>query len=103
MSRRPPRPDLDAGDRVLVVAKLWITTATVHAWLPTGGYRWRTVDRLVWDHWRESWQVMSTPAAPHHPDREDSRDVVAVLRPNGERRPVVRPQVPVQLDLFEVA
>ena len=102
--RRPPRPDLDPGDRVLVVAHRWVTTRTVHAWLPTGGYRWRVVDRLVWDSWCASWQIMSDPVEPHHPSREDARYVVAVLRPGGERRPApaARP-VPLQLGLFEIA
>lgn len=98
-----PRPDLDPGDRVLVVAHRWVAAPGGPMWLPHGGYRWRVVDRLVWDSWRGSWQIMSEPTEPHHPAREDVREVVAVLRPGGERRPApVAPAAPVQLDLFEV-
>jgi hypothetical protein len=94
--RRPSRPDLDPGDRVLVVAHRWLDTPGGPMWLPSGGYRWRLVGRVVWDSWA-GWQIETDPEAPHHPSREQARHVVAVLRTN-PRRPVPS----VQLDLFGV-
>lgn len=97
MTGRPARPDLDAGDRILVVAHRWHDLPGGRAWLPVGGLRWRVVDRVVHDQWC-GWQVHCSDPAPHHPNREAAAEVVAVLRVGGERRPDL---APVQLDLFE--
>ena len=100
--RRPPRPDLDPGDRVLVVAHHWQDGPAGRVWVPTGGYRWRVVDRVVFDTWC-GWQVMCQPEAPHHPSREDARHVVSALRARpADPVPVAAP-VGMQLGLFEVA
>ena len=98
---RPPRPDLQHGDKVLVVACRWVSTPAGRAWLPHGGFRWRVVDRVVWDGWC-GWQVMSTPTAGHHPSRESAAAVVAVLRAGGERRPTPPAPRPEQIGLWEV-
>lgn len=93
---RPPRPDLDPGDRVLVVAHRWQEVPGGRMWLPCGGYRWRTVERIVWDQWC-GWQLTCSDPAPHHPSREAARAVVAVLRAAPRPDPA---QVPEQLELF---
>lgn len=99
--RRPPRPDLDGGDRILVVAHRWHDLPDGgRAWLPCGGFRWRVVDRVVHDQWC-GWQVYCCDPAPHHPTRESAAEIRAVLRAyGGERRPPA-PE-PVQLDLFDL-
>lgn len=95
-TRRPPRPDLGPGDRVLIQAHRWVRGPRGNVWVPTGRYRWRVVDRVVWDVWC-GWQLMAEPTAPHHPSREAARDVVCVIRAADRPAP---PEGPVQLDLF---
>lgn len=101
MSRRPPRPDLDPGDRVLIAAHHWQDTpAGRRMGLPNGQYRWRVVDRVVFDIWM-GWTIRTTPTRGDHPSRENANHVVSVVRAGGEHRPEpAPPPQPVQLDLF---
>lgn len=101
MTRRPPKPDLAAGDRVLVKACRWVQGPGGPVWARYGT-RWRVVDRVVHDVWA-GWQIASTPTAPHHPSREPARHVVAVLRADPTRTERAVPAAAVQLDLFGVA
>lgn len=97
LRRRPPKPDLVAGDQVLVEAHRWQDTPDGRRWAPTGAHRLRVVERLAWDSWCESWQIWSTPTAPEHPSREDIRHVVEVWRAG------TVPTLVKQLDLFAAA
>lgn len=102
MSRRPPRPDLDPGDRVLIAAHRWHQLPGGRmAWLPFAGqYRWRVVDHLKFDTY-VGWCIWSTPTRGDHPSRERPAEVVSVVRAGGEHRPApAPPPQPVQLDLF---
>jgi hypothetical protein len=102
--RRPAKPDLHPGDKVLVVAHRWLDRPGGWSWLPYGGFRWRVVDSVVWDRWMDAWQIMSDPTAPHHPSREDARYIVSVLRaaPAAPAAPAAAPQHAVQLGLFDI-
>jgi hypothetical protein len=86
MTRRPPPPDLDSGDRVLIAAHRWRSAPGGNVWVPIGEYRWRVVERLAFDTY-VGWCIWSTPTRGDHPSREIASEVVSVVRPGGEHRP----------------